>query len=177
MRRRGAGLRPSVAKLKGWGGMAIEGTTVVLGIPIPSTDPVFLAIIGVHVLFGLAAVIFGAVAMVSKKGRGRHSDFGTIYFWCLFGVFVTMSALSFMRWSENYHLFILGALSFASALRLRHIWIIVVGHKITRLSRGGRGYKSSGLRCSTSASNSSAVCSKTSTALSIAHNFWSFAGD
>ena len=40
---------------------------------------------------------------------------GTIYFWCLFGVFVTMSALSFMRWAENYHLFILGASSFASA--------------------------------------------------------------
>jgi hypothetical protein len=26
-----------------------------------------------------------------------------------------MSVLSFMRWAENYHLFILGALSFASA--------------------------------------------------------------
>jgi hypothetical protein len=36
--------------------MANESTTVVLGIPIPSTNPVFLAIIGVHVLFGLAAV-------------------------------------------------------------------------------------------------------------------------
>ena len=96
--------------------MANEGTTVVLGIPIPSTNPVFLAIIGVHVLFGLAAVITGGAAMLSKKGRGRHSNFGTIYFWCLFGVFVTMSALSFMRWAENDHLFILGALSFASAL-------------------------------------------------------------
>jgi len=93
-----------------------NGSVVVLGIPIPSTNPVFLAIIGVHVLFGLAAVITGAAAMLSKKGRGRHSKFGTIYFWCLFGVFVTMSALSFMRWAENYHLFILGALSFASAL-------------------------------------------------------------
>ena len=89
--------------------------TIVLGIPIPSTDPVFLAIVGVHVLFGLAAVIAGAVAMLSKKGRGQHSNFGTIYFWCLFGVFITMSALSFMRWAENYHLFILGALSFVSA--------------------------------------------------------------
>src|SRR6516225_9272300 len=96
--------------------MANEGTTVVLGIPIPSTNPVFLAIIGVHVLFGLASVITGGAAMLSQKGRGRHSDFGTIYFWCLFGVFVSMSALSFMRWAENYHLFILGALSFASAL-------------------------------------------------------------
>jgi uncharacterized membrane protein len=86
-----------------------------LGIPIPSTDPVFFAIVGVHVLFGLAALITGAVAMLSKKGRGRHSNLGTVYFWCLFGVFVTMSTLSFMRWAENYHLFILGALSFTSA--------------------------------------------------------------
>jgi hypothetical protein len=53
--------------------------------------------------------------MLSKKGRGRHSNLGTVYFWCLFGVFVTMSALSFMRWAENYHLFILGTLSLASA--------------------------------------------------------------
>jgi hypothetical protein len=101
---------------KNVGGMANEGTTVVLGIPIPSSNPVFLAIIGVHVLFGLAAVTTGAFAMLSKKGRGRHSNFGTIYFWCLFGVFVTMSTLSFMRWAENYHLFILGVLSFASAV-------------------------------------------------------------
>ena len=70
-----------------------------------------------HVLFGLAAVTAGAIAMLSNKGRrGRHSNWGTTYFWFLFGVFVTMSALSFTRWAENYHLFILGVLSFASAL-------------------------------------------------------------
>jgi uncharacterized membrane protein len=95
--------------------MADENITVVLGVPVPSADKVFLAIVGVHVLFGLAALITGAVAMLSKKGCGRHSNLGTVYFWCLFGVFVTMSALSFMRWPENYDLFILGALSFASA--------------------------------------------------------------
>jgi uncharacterized membrane protein len=92
-----------------------ENVTVVLGIPIPSRDPVFLAIVGIHVLFGLATVVVGALAMLSRKGRGRHSNFGTTYFWCLFGVFVTMSALSFMRWAANYHLFILGTLSFGAA--------------------------------------------------------------
>jgi uncharacterized membrane protein len=96
--------------------MTSGNTTVVLGIPIPSTDPVFLAIVGIHVLFGLAAVIIGAVAMLSKKGYRRHSKFGTTYFWCLFGVFITMSTLSVMRWAESYHLFILGSLSFATAL-------------------------------------------------------------
>ncbi len=95
--------------------MGSETTITVLGIPIPSSDPVFLAVVGVHVLFGLAAVITGAVAMLSQKGRGRHSNFGMIYFWSLFGVFVTMSALSSMRWAENYHLFALGAVSFVCA--------------------------------------------------------------
>ena len=54
--------------------MTNGNTVVVLGVPIPSTAPIFLAIVGVHVLFGLAAVITGAVAMLSKKGRGRHDD-------------------------------------------------------------------------------------------------------
>jgi hypothetical protein len=95
--------------------MMNEPAEVVLGFPIPSANPIFLAIVGVHVLLGIAAVIAGACAMLSKKGCGRHSDLGTVYFWCLFGVFGTMSTLSFMRWAENYRLFILGTLSFASA--------------------------------------------------------------
>ena len=95
--------------------MAVENATVILGIPIPSTDPIFLAAVQVHIVFGLAAVIAGAGAMLSRKGRGRHSNWGLVYFWCLSGVFATMSALSFLRWTENYHLFILGALSFAAA--------------------------------------------------------------
>lgn len=63
---------------------------------------------GIHVLFGLPTVVTGAVAMLNVKGRGRHSNFGIAYFWCLFGAFVTMSALAFARWQEDYHLFILG---------------------------------------------------------------------
>ena len=96
-------------------GMEQEPVKVVLGISIPSIDPVFLGVVCVHVLFGLAAVIAGAVAMFSKKGRGRHSNLGAVYFWLLFAIFVSMSTLSFLRWAENYHLFILGVLSFASA--------------------------------------------------------------
>ncbi len=54
--------------------------TVIGGIPIPSTSPIFLAVVGIHVLLGLACTIIGIVAMLSLKGRGRHSNFGTIYF-------------------------------------------------------------------------------------------------
>jgi hypothetical protein len=101
--------------------MASQTTTVLFGIPIPSSNPIFLGIVGIHVLFGLAAVIAGAITMLSKKGRGQHSNFGLIYFWCLFGVFITMSALAFVRWQEDYDLFILGALSFGAASLSRTI--------------------------------------------------------
>lgn len=59
-------------------------TTIVAGIEIPSTDPVFLAVVlGVHIPLGVACVAIGAIAMLSEKRRGRHSKFGTNYFWCL----------------------------------------------------------------------------------------------
>ena len=95
--------------------MANETTTVVLGIPIPSTNPIFLAMIESSSVRACSSDHWGD-SDAEQKGRGRDSTAGTIYFWFLFGVFVTMSALSFMRWAENYHLFILGLLSFASAL-------------------------------------------------------------
>jgi hypothetical protein len=42
--------------------------TDILGIQIPSVDPVFLTIVGFHIPLGLACVIAGAVAIVSPKG-------------------------------------------------------------------------------------------------------------
>jgi len=89
--------------------------TVVAGIPVPSTSPIFLAIVAVHVLLGLACAVAGVIAMLSRKGRGRHSDFGTIYYWCLAAVFVTATALSAARLADDYHLFILGALALMAA--------------------------------------------------------------
>jgi uncharacterized membrane protein len=95
--------------------VADHSTTVLLGVPIPSKDPVFLAFIVVHIAFGIAATISGAVAMLMNKGRGRHSRYGTSYFWLLAGVCITMGILSAMRWSQNYPLFILGVLALATA--------------------------------------------------------------
>ena len=93
----------------------MTGSTTVAGIEIPSADPAFLAMVGIHVLLGLTCVIVGALAMLSTKRRGRHSSFGTVYYWCLLVLFGSATFLSAMRWAEDYHLFILGALSFASA--------------------------------------------------------------
>ena len=102
------------------------GMTIIAGIPIPSTSLIFLAGVGVHVLVGLTCTIAGAVAMLSNKGRGRHSNFGTIYYWCLSAVFGSATALAVVRWAEDYHLFILGALAFTAAscgrLAMRQRW-------------------------------------------------------
>jgi hypothetical protein len=87
----------------------------VAGIEIPSDSPVFIAALGIHVLFGFSCVITGIVAMLSRKVPGRHPRSGTIYYYCLSIVFATATFLSAMRWAEDYHLFILGTLSFAIA--------------------------------------------------------------
>jgi hypothetical protein len=93
-----------------------DGTTVILGIEIPSTDPAFIGVIvGIHIPLGIACTVAGAVAMLSEKRRGNHSTAGKMYFWCLLALFASVIFLSVMRWAENYHLFVLGALSFASA--------------------------------------------------------------
>jgi len=94
---------------------AAGASIIVAGLEISSRDPLFLATVGVHVLLGLTCTITGLIAMLSPKRPGRHPRFGSIYFWCLAGVLVTVSALAAVRWSQDYHLFILGALAFAAA--------------------------------------------------------------
>ena len=92
------------------------GSTIILGIEIPSSDPLFLSVVvGIHIPLGLACIFFGAITMLSEKRWVRHSKIGKVYYWCLLALFASATFLSVMRWAENYHLFILGALSFASA--------------------------------------------------------------
>jgi hypothetical protein len=110
--------------------MAAVDTTIVAGIEIPSTSPIFLTIVALHVLLGMACVVAGAIAMLSPKAAGRHPTFGTIYYWCLAVVFASASALAAVRWDEDYHLFTLGVLAFAAASlgraarrRRWHAWV------------------------------------------------------
>jgi hypothetical protein len=109
------------------GGCALIGNPIVIGgIPLPSDAPMFLAMIAAHIAAGLVCVISGVVAILSPKQAGRHPRSGTIYYWTLGIVSVTMTALSISRWSEDYHLFILGALSFLAAtvgrMARRRLW-------------------------------------------------------
>ncbi len=100
--------------------------TRVIGVDLPSDSPLFVGVLGVHVLLGVACVVLGAVAMLSAKCSGNHPKFGTMYFGSLAMLFASATVLAMMRWAEDYHLFILGALSFSAAflgrMARRHLW-------------------------------------------------------
>ena len=89
---------------------------VVLGIPIPSSSPVFLSIVAIHVVAGIICTVAGIVAMLAPKRSGRHPSAGTVYFWSLVVVFFSMAALSILRYPTDTHLFILGIISFGAGI-------------------------------------------------------------
>ena len=97
------------------GAHIVPPVTVIAGIEIPSASPVFLTVVGFRVLVGIACVVTGPVAMLSRKSPGRHPGFGTAYYWGLVAVFASASALAAIRWREDYHLFLLGVGSFTAA--------------------------------------------------------------
>jgi hypothetical protein len=89
----------------------------IFGIHVPSTAPVFLTVLAVHVTAALIAVVSGAWAELTRhKGRGRHTRLGDVYFCAICVVFATATAMAVMRWREDYHLFLIGTLAFSAAL-------------------------------------------------------------
>lgn len=100
-----------------------EKETILFGVPVPSDNSLFLAIVAIHIVLGIICVISGFAAMLSNKGRGRHSLSGKIYYWALLLVFITVIPLAIMRWPYNNHLLLLGTISFFLAYygrRLAH---------------------------------------------------------
>jgi hypothetical protein len=99
---------------------------VVFGIPIPSSSPLFLGIVAIHVVAGLTCSVTGIVATLAAKRAGRHPSAGTVYYWSLAVVFVTMARLSILTWPANVHLFVLGVLSFGAGvvgrMARRRLW-------------------------------------------------------
>jgi hypothetical protein len=87
----------------------------ILGDQVGSTAPAFLAILAVHVIAGLTAVITGAAAALARKGSPQHIRAGRWYYRAITAVFATATALAAMRWAQDYYLFILGATAFTAA--------------------------------------------------------------
>jgi uncharacterized membrane protein len=93
----------------------VNPTVNVLGLEIPRSGTLFFAVLTVHVPAGLTAVVTGAGAALSKKGSRRHICLGRLYFWALCVVFATALVLAFIRWREDFHLALIGAVAFAAA--------------------------------------------------------------
>ena len=87
----------------------------ILGVEVGSTAPIFLAVLAVHVVGGLTAVITGAAAALARKGSPRHIWAGRGYYRAITAVFVTATALAAMRWAQDWYLFVLGAVAFTAA--------------------------------------------------------------
>src|SRR6185437_11493241 len=100
----------------------------ILGDQVGSTAPVFLAFLAIHILAGLTAVITGAVAALVRKGSPRHVRAGRWYYRAITAVFATATALSAMRWAQDWYLLALGAAAFTAA---------IAGYLHRRLDRPG----------------------------------------
>jgi hypothetical protein len=100
----------------------------ILGDHVSSTAPVFLAILAVHVIAGLTSVVTGATAALARKGSPRHIRAGRWYYGAIATVFATATGLAVMRWSQDYDLFIIGAVAFTAA---------TIGYLHRRLHRPG----------------------------------------
>ena len=99
--------------------MVTADSTSIAGLPIPSTNPVFLGTLAVHVTAALVCVVTGALAALSPKQPGRHPRAGSIYVAALFAVTASMAVLAAMRWREDRVLFVIGVAALAAALWAR----------------------------------------------------------
>ncbi len=98
-----------------------EKETILFGIPVPSDDKIFLAIVVFHILLGIICVSSGVTAMLSEKGSVVHRRSGKIYYRALLLVFISVIPLSIMRWPHNNDLLVLGTLSFFTAYSGRQL--------------------------------------------------------
>src|SRR5215813_6665612 len=86
----------------------------IFGNQVGSATPVVLAVLAVHVLAGLTAVVTGAIAALVRKGSPRHIRAGRWFYRAITVVFATATILAAMRWRQDYYLFIIGAVAFAA---------------------------------------------------------------
>lgn len=92
---------------------SMEEETILFGVPVPSTNKVFLTIVVIHIFLGIICVLAGLLAMLAVKTGTRHKLAGKTYYVAMLFAFITTVILSIMRWPHNTHLLIIGILAFA----------------------------------------------------------------
>lgn len=90
-------------------------STNLFGIPVPSTDKLFLSFVLVHIMIAFIAVVSGLFSMFATKTSKVHFRFGRIYYWSMAASFLFVIVLVGLRWSHNLHLLVIGILAFGFA--------------------------------------------------------------
>lgn len=73
-------------------------------------DFIFNVLLIIHVISGFTALIVGLIPMIAKKGGKLHNQSGLIYFWSMFGVFISSQPMALIK--SNAFLFTIGIFSF-----------------------------------------------------------------
>lgn len=85
-------------------------------LPIPDNRPVFLLVLGVHIVAGLWCVVAGALTASARKRPGRHPRCGRLYVVGVVVVVVSLSVLAILQWPQAVHLLVIGLVTLAAAL-------------------------------------------------------------
>lgn len=91
-----------------------DKSTTLFGLPVPSDDPLFIAIVTVHIILGVICVAAAVTAMLSRKGSPVHKLAGKTYFIGLTTLFLTIIVASILQWPHDLHLLIIGSGAFVS---------------------------------------------------------------
>jgi len=77
---------------------------------------IYKIILILHVICGFTALVVGLIPMLSKKGKTLHINTGKVYFWAMFGVFLTSSTMFLFKPQQLLFLFLIGIFSFYQTL-------------------------------------------------------------
>lgn len=112
-------------------GAAVFLATSIGGPDVPDAGPVFLTALGFHVAAGATSIVAGAAAALARKQAGRHPRAGTVYLYGVAAVFASATVMTSIRWRQDWHLFVIGAVTFTLAAlgwwarrRHRHPWLV-----------------------------------------------------
>lgn len=85
-------------------------------------------ILTLHIFSGFTALLIGLLPMFTAKGSPRHVLSGKVYFWAMFGVFLTSSSMFFFKPDELMFLLLIGIFSF---------YLTFTGARAVRYKRAG----------------------------------------
>lgn len=81
-------------------------------------------ILWVHVASGFLALFVGLIPMITKKGSRKHIVSGRIYFYAMFGVFLTSTLMFLLQPGRLLFLFLIAGLPWQEL-----IWLFLVGRQ------------------------------------------------